>query len=1027
MSAQKLLSEAEKLLDKGKAPEAIEKLKQALKAEPLNQLVATRLANVHAALGDPPAAAKVFSSLADRLSEAGKAQVAIAIYKQALEFTPNDVVLKVKFAYECESAGKLGDALGQAQAALKFFLRRKKYFDAANLMPLLARLQAKDEKIKLAWIDIMLHSQAEQKLPHLLVASCGPPGIASQEFPVGGDPLQLSDAGYDGLKRLVHFFPRDPKVAYTVAWAAYRRERMADCFIFLRESLRRDPDFTLSSLLLARIFAERQRLNESLFIYKHLKDRMSADKSVDMVTLNRQVEGFVEKNGWLAFTDGMGADELDAANFLAAFGAGAAKSSPSPVVSNEAPSGAEDVQEDAPRTNPSAPVAATPSFGASSGELPPAEIELSLGEEGGGEIEFTGGNVGVAAKHEPAPIVKPAQAPAAKVEQRTATEGASVTITPAPANSTSSDPDDDSVEFTSIIRVQSEDPSRLLMIGDMAAKATTPEPGPEKLGVSSEVGESLVEPIPMMEAADDLVEQPPPASTSARGTFNPLEQAVLADSETSSAIESAGEKTQMFSPMDLLGAANIIPAEVGSVKTRIDIPPPAEKAAAPKSPPVAPLPFVEGPITEMFSPVEAIRAATESRRSLDAPAVEVASTPPPAPPPPPSLAVSLEPAVISQEAAEAELVSPPAPPRLEAEATTIMPIPPGFLNMASSPSDSEADQDNPIVPAEVANVAEVVLSESPEPTPPAEPVAPLPPPSVTFASLPEISPPSVGDSMPMSAASEGDVDLGEDLLDGPTKMIVALPPVESTVQMLREIKEEIAEKEEGKAQDTEAFFRRAERYIAKRNYYLARKALRHALALGADEERVKGRLRDVRKLEMPNSLYGLISSDGPERELAGDVLDRLEQEFDLGDEAEHEAEEVIGERVQEQIEQIFRETDPRTILDFGVGLHEMGLYRQAESVFARIVEDFPELSFDAYYLAAVAKFSRKDYAGAVSILKMLSGEAGKSELEKIQIYYALGELFEKMRRPESRDFFRKVAELDANYRNVRHKLDAKEP
>src|SRR4051812_71402 len=103
MSVQKLLSEADKLLEKGKAAEGTAKLKEALQLEPLNQIVATKLANIHVQDGEAAEAAKVFGGLAKRLSEAGKSQVAIAIYKQALELAPEDISLRIRFAQECES------------------------------------------------------------------------------------------------------------------------------------------------------------------------------------------------------------------------------------------------------------------------------------------------------------------------------------------------------------------------------------------------------------------------------------------------------------------------------------------------------------------------------------------------------------------------------------------------------------------------------------------------------------------------------------------------------------------------------------------------------------------------------------------------------------------------------------------------------------------------------------------------------------------------------------------------------------
>ena len=126
MSAQKLIGEADKLFEKGKTAEGFAKLKEAFQLEPLNQNVATKLANYFLQKNEPLEAAKVYSGLAKRLSDAGKSQVAIAIFKQALDLSPGDIELRTRFAQECESVGKLGDAFLQGQIALTYYLRRKK-------------------------------------------------------------------------------------------------------------------------------------------------------------------------------------------------------------------------------------------------------------------------------------------------------------------------------------------------------------------------------------------------------------------------------------------------------------------------------------------------------------------------------------------------------------------------------------------------------------------------------------------------------------------------------------------------------------------------------------------------------------------------------------------------------------------------------------------------------------------------------------------------------------------------------------
>ncbi|MRU29868.1 hypothetical protein FGW84_00795, partial [Xylella fastidiosa subsp. multiplex] len=64
MSVQKLISEADKFFEKGKTPEGLAKLKAALAQEPLNQLVATKLANVLLQENQTAEAAKVYGGLA---------------------------------------------------------------------------------------------------------------------------------------------------------------------------------------------------------------------------------------------------------------------------------------------------------------------------------------------------------------------------------------------------------------------------------------------------------------------------------------------------------------------------------------------------------------------------------------------------------------------------------------------------------------------------------------------------------------------------------------------------------------------------------------------------------------------------------------------------------------------------------------------------------------------------------------------------------------------------------------------------
>jgi hypothetical protein len=499
-----------------------------------------------------------------------------------------------------------------------------------------------------------------------------------------------------------------------------------------------------------------------------------------------------------------------------------------------------------------------------------------------------------------------------------------------------------------------------------------------------------VEPSPASSPKEEPAPSSPPAERgSGKILFNPFEESsaprFVEEGPAAAPGLEAGEKTEMFSPMDLLGAADRMQAKNAAAETKVTLQRPEDLAevqnprgdlpvfsraqeSAPSPGPAEEPPEPAGGATQLYSPMEAVEAGVESRRPL-------------------------------AMGAGSSLVAPPSAEPEPGDATTILPT---GLASPSLPSD-EGAQESVAEPAPVASPGALPILSGGA-------FMPMP----EQASSPRESEPEA--SMPAA----GGIDMGDDLLADPTRILVR--PVSPTQHLVKEIKETIGRGE--KAIDPELLLRKSERFIAKRNYYMARKILRHAQAVGADAHRVKERLREIRKLELPEGLYSAVSSDQGAKEKSSEILDRLEKEFDLRSEEPNEGAEELGEEIEGQLESIFRETDPRTILDFGVALHEMGLFRQAESVFARMVEEYPETYFDAYYLAAISKYARKDYAGAVSILKKLSSDGGRSESEKIQIYYVLGELFEKMERPDSsKEFFRKVAELDANYRNIRHKLE----
>jgi len=1019
----KLVAEVDRLLEKGKAPEAIEKLKTGIRSEPLNQLLVTKLANIYVEKGEPKNAAVAYTALATRLSDAGKSQVAIAIFKQAIDLDPLDFDLRIKFANENETCGKIADAHAQGQLVFQHFFKRKKYFDCAGLFPLLVRTQPKDEKLKQLWIEILQLSQAEQKMVHLLVALAGPPGLVSKEFTTGGEPTNLAPQTFEGLKKLVAFFPRDPKIAYTLAWISYKRGADKECYFYLREALRREPDFCLATLLFARVLAEKQKLNESLFVYKFFKERMASDKNTDLLTLNRLMEAFVEGNGWITFTDGMGVEELESATFV------------SGLVGSKKQDESNDGQES--KLAEGVPGEGSKEEGGRAGgtrnqEVAPAEIEL-------GAIE-----IGLPAADETEILLTSGQ-----------TKQISSASVSASAPAVASAPASVSVEVVSAKKVQvsqseaSTETSKLPIqeqptIQKHETQSVTQGKSLERSDLVDNTGTveftSIIK-SPLEEPGQS--DKPKPVKI-----FNPLEniQAQAAGPKE----EAFADRTQIFSPVDILNANDLRLKNAKSVDTKITLKSAEElqslaKEQTASAPSIATFtkeqiannPSVEGEKTQLFSPMESVQAGVDSRRPMQSFAE--------APPSPPVVQADLPPSQTSESrsftATEAEIGQLEQLAN-EGEATQMLSLSLGEREAMKTLAENEPlKEDRQCAESSSAPESKANVSGPPIPDPPtidsfavsqrkADKADPDP------MSLPSQSEEVKKAESPLGASSEAaernteplveSIDLGDDLLEERTKPLIGIDnKMEATSVLIEEVRREVRSSSAGKGSSAtqliDTLLKKAERFESKRNYYLARKALKHAQALGANEDIVKSKLSQIRKMEMPDALYLKESKDSPDKRSSDQIIRDLEDEFDLQlDEMDSVASEyAFGESLEAVVETL----DLQTTIDFGIGIYEMGLYSIAEKIFLSAVERFPGDTFNSYYLAAISKFAQRDYAGAASILKKISKESMRTEKEKIQIFYALGEVFEKLKRPDqSKEFFQRVAKLDANYRNVRSKV-----
>lgn len=317
MSVQKILAQAEKLLQKGKLQEATTKLEEVLRTDPNNEVAANKLAIAYIDLGERSKAVGLYCQIAKRASDIGKSNKAIALYKQALNVDPRDFRVLSGLADESEQLGKFSEAKQFTSQLINFLLPRKRYLEATESCARLVRCSPNDEGPKIQWLEILRLLSDDSRLTPALVALCGPPGMVTEDLSIGGDPNELSDVVIEKLEDLLQWYPANPFLSYALGWVYYKRKNYLRTLQFIKESIRLDPDFTLSMLLYTRVLIDLEKLTESQFVYAYAKENMPKDRRTEIKILNEQVLAFEKSNGWMAISEDLGEEaDISPENFL---------------------------------------------------------------------------------------------------------------------------------------------------------------------------------------------------------------------------------------------------------------------------------------------------------------------------------------------------------------------------------------------------------------------------------------------------------------------------------------------------------------------------------------------------------------------------------------------------------------------------------------------------------------------------------------------------------------------------------------
>jgi tetratricopeptide (TPR) repeat protein len=133
----KITAEATKLVQKGQFDKAIKAYQRILQDDPKDVRVLLKVGELQQKKGENPAAAETFNRVADAYGEQGFFLKAVAVYKQIIKLTPDDVRVNERLAGLYQQLGLMSDAMGQLQIVAA---SHEKAGDGGRLLDVLRRM-----------------------------------------------------------------------------------------------------------------------------------------------------------------------------------------------------------------------------------------------------------------------------------------------------------------------------------------------------------------------------------------------------------------------------------------------------------------------------------------------------------------------------------------------------------------------------------------------------------------------------------------------------------------------------------------------------------------------------------------------------------------------------------------------------------------------------------------------------------------------------------------------------------------------
>lgn len=151
----KLLADAQKLMQKGQADKAINCYQEALAADPADLRVRQRLAELLAKYRRVDEARKELETIGKSLTANGFYMKAIAVYKQIEKLFPEDIAIALTLAGLNEKHGLSANALSEYKRAYDHYERLQNHVEALKALEAMQRIDAHNPNIKLKYAEVL--------------------------------------------------------------------------------------------------------------------------------------------------------------------------------------------------------------------------------------------------------------------------------------------------------------------------------------------------------------------------------------------------------------------------------------------------------------------------------------------------------------------------------------------------------------------------------------------------------------------------------------------------------------------------------------------------------------------------------------------------------------------------------------------------------------------------------------------------------------------------------------------------------